>query len=62
MKENLLWLAMGASWTKNSWFNGPGSPNKGEGVKSPNGRSEQKQPRIDPRRLATQFVYTRRGY
>ena len=50
---------MGASWSKNSWFasNSPAKPGK----TSPNGQY-QKQPRIDPQRLASQFVYTRKGY
>lgn len=52
---------MGASWTKNAWFNAPSSLNKDGKSTNNNSRSEPKQARIDPRRLATQFVYYRRG-
>ncbi|KAI9560288.1 hypothetical protein GHT06_014303 [Daphnia sinensis] len=50
---------MGASWSgKGSWFSST-SPAK-EGKATTNGQY-QKQPRLDPRRLASQFVYTRKG-
>ncbi|EFX87828.1 hypothetical protein DAPPUDRAFT_311882 [Daphnia pulex] len=51
---------MGASWSnKSSWF-GSNSPTKDGKVSSPNGQY-LKQPKLDPRRLASQFVYTRKG-